>query len=259
MMLLYPNASFMPLSTELCFVEGRTAVLFRPRAIADLEAVVPQICSPRPVIVLVGGASALQEHHIVQLQSLFTTVLVPIAQALNAVVIDGGTDTGIMRLMGQTRQQQQATFPLVGVVPIGLARLPDSSVNPVPLAADAAPLEPHHTHFLLVPGTQWGDDSPWIAQLATQIAGSYPSVTVLINGGQITWQDAAASVESKRLIITVAGSGRTADSLAAALEGNATDERGRAIVASGLLQSVPLAQPEFLTTLLHQKLQVNTR
>jgi hypothetical protein len=84
--------------------------------------------------------------------------------------------------------------------------------------------------------------------VATVLAGEYPSVTVLINGGEITFADALNSVSAGRLVIAVAGSGRTADKLASALIGGVTDERAIKLAASGKLQTIKLdAEHEELT------------
>jgi hypothetical protein len=63
-------------------------------------------------------------------------------------------------------------------------------------------------------------------------------VTVLVNGGEIAWEDVAQSVKASRPVLVIEGSGRTADSLARALHGEATDERAQRLVASGLLRLV---------------------
>ena len=63
-----------------------------------------------------------------------------------------------------------------------------------PTADDAAALEPHHTHVLLVPGASWGDESPWLTRVADALADGTGWLTVVINGGDITYADAAASL-----------------------------------------------------------------
>jgi SLOG in TRPM, prokaryote len=189
-----------------------------------------------PVIVIIGGASKLSDADFQRVRRLFFEVLAPIAQKWQACVVDGGTDAGIMRLMGQARTAIGGDFPLVGVTPIDLACLPGQP----PASPDAATLEPHHTHFLLVPGSNWGDESDDLAQVATALAGKLPSVTLLINGGEVTWQDAAQSIQSGRSLITIDGSGRTADLLAAGLRGEPTDIRAVPLVASGQVQSLSL-------------------
>ncbi len=189
-----------------------------------------------PALVLVGGASGISEPDMHYLQHLFIDVLAPLIQTLGVVVIDGGTDAGIMQLIGQARTKIGATFPLIGVAAIDTVILPDRS----PASPNAAPLEPNHTHFLLVPGSQWGDESPWIANVATTLSENCPSLTIAINGGNITWLDLHYSVAADRPIITLAGSGRTADKLAAALQGQKTDERATEILAAGHVQAIDL-------------------
>ncbi len=79
---------------------------------------------------------------------------------------------------------------------------------------DAAFLEPHHTHYFLVPGSNWGDESPWLAQIASSLADNHPSVTILINGGEIALVDAIENVKLNRPLIVIGGSGRLADEIA---------------------------------------------
>ena len=85
-----------------------------------------------------------------------------------------------MRLSATPTRAAGADVPLVGVIVRALAALPGEAA-----ADDAAPPEPNHTHLVLVPGSSWGDEAPWIARLASAIAGGRPSVTVLLNGGEI--------------------------------------------------------------------------
>jgi hypothetical protein len=182
---------------------------------------------PRPVVVLVGGADGLDDDQLARLRPLFEEGLAPLADALGACVIDGGTDTGVMGLIGQARAKLGAGFPLIGVSAMGTVA-----------EADSPSLEPNHSHVVLVPGSKWGEESPWLAEIASQVAGDRPSVTVVVNGGEVTFDDAARSVEAGRPVLVVAGSGRTADTMAAALETQSQDKRAVELAASGLLQAV---------------------
>ena len=191
---------------------------------------------PRPVVVLVGGADGLGDAQLARLRPLFEEGLAPLADALGACVIDGGTDTGVMGLIGQARAKLGASFPLIGVSARGTVAEAGSTAT----VDDAPSLEPHHTHAVLVPGSRWGEESPWLAAIASQLAGDAPSVTVVINGGEVTFDDAARSVEAGRPVLVVAGSGRAADAMAAALQDNSQDKRAAELAASGLLQAVDL-------------------
>ena len=191
----------------------------------------------RPTFVLVGGASGLTEDYLDCLRQLFVERLAPLAEEAGAYVVDGGTDAGIMSLMGQARVEIGGTFPLVGVAAIGTLILPNIKNS----FSDAAPLEPNHTHLVLVPGCQWGDESPWIAKVATILANNAPSVTVLVNGGKVALQDVRNSIIADRPVVVVDGSGRTADKLAAALRGDEVDVEATELATSGKLTAIDLS------------------
>ena len=228
---------------EVTFTNGHTARCVSVERPADLAAALRalDLAPPRPCLVLVGGAGGLSEADLARLMPLFTSILAPAADACGAVVLDGGTDSGVMRLMGQARHQAGAAFPLLGVAAEGTVAIPGR----VPPSPQAAPLEPRHTHFLLVPGARWGDESPWLARVAGVLAGGAPSVTVLVNGGEVAFQDVAHSIDAGRPVVVAAGTGRTADTLAAALRGRAADPRAARLAASGLLEALdPLQHPD---------------
>lgn len=239
---------------QLTFPSGTVTSLLTVEAQDSLATAVEQLALPtqRRCLVLIGGASKISQHDFERLEFLFTEVLAPLAQTLNMVVIDGGTDAGVMRLIGNARTKIGGTFPLVGVAPEGLVSLPDRPCN----HPEAAPIEPQHTHCLLIPGSNWGDESPWIARLATVIAQDCSSVTVLSNGGSVTWKDAACSIEENRPIVIISGSGRAADIIAAALRGELVeDKRAILLVASGLLQAVDMDSEDYvLANVLRSKL-----
>jgi hypothetical protein len=207
----------------------------------------------RPVLVAIGGASLISEADFARLRRLFTEVLAPLAKNLGCYVVDGGTDAGVMKLMGNARYENGSAFPLVGVSPVGLVQLPDA-VKPSP---ESTPLEPHHTHFFLVTGNNWGDESPWLANIASLLAGEHPSVTVLINGGAIALVDAKESTKVDRPIVAIAGSGRLADEIANAMvhpDWERREEIGL-LLEQGKIHLFDLDEPiAELETVLRQKL-----
>ena len=154
-------------------------------------------------------------------------------------MLDGGTNAGVMKLMGQARAEANGDFPLIGVAAVGTVAAPDANLT----CTGATPLEPHHTHFVLIPGNRWGDESPWLGRTAAVLAGGAPSVTVLVNGGETSGEDVYQSVSAGRPVVVVGGSGRIADDLAAALAGESTDGRFEELVASGLLQGIAWPGP----------------
>jgi SLOG in TRPM, prokaryote len=222
----------------ITFPNAQTATLAYAQSAESLLTTLEQAGIPRhhPTLVLVGGASQSSEADLERVRSLFSEALVPLAEKWQMVVVDGGTDAGIMRLMGQARAEIGGTFALVGVCPRGLVSFPG-----VEALAGAVPLEQNHSHFVLVPGDWWGAESQVLAQVATAIADGLPSMVVLINGGEITWEDAARNVEEGRILVVVDGTGRTADRLAAAMRGDVVDERAERLLQTGLVKIVPLA------------------
>ncbi|HEY9737227.1 MAG TPA: hypothetical protein V6D06_13125 [Trichocoleus sp.] len=197
--------------------------------------------SPKATLVVVGGASGLTEAYLEGLENLFVKVICPFVEAHRLAVVDGGTDSGVMRLMGKARTRTRGKFPLLGVVVKQKTFLPGETAA----EEDAAALEPNHTHFVLVPGQEWGDESPWIAQVADAVAGGMPSATLLINGGAIALnQDVPNSLDSQRPVLVIAGSGRAADQLAAALRGSAGNDQLATMINTGLIQAVNLDEGE---------------
>lgn len=188
----------------------------------------------RPVLVLVGGAGGLSPAELARLTPLFADGLVPAVERSGAAVVDGGTDSGVMRLLGKVRAARWAEFPLVGVVAEGTVRLPGGGAA----RDDAADLDAHHTLFVVVPGTDWGSEAPWIQQTATSLAGTAPSLTVLVNGGDIALMDASLSVDAGRPVLVIAGSGRSADEIASALRGESKHAHACKLANSHLVSQV---------------------
>ncbi len=203
---------------------------------------------PRPTVAIVGGAGGLDETGLDDLRAIFVSGITPVLQQHNAVAVDGGTFSGVMRLIGEARAQAGASFPLLGVAAAGTVRLPD---RPSPPEIDTV-LEPHHTHFIIVPGDEWGAESPWIAETTGVLAGARPSITVLINGGEIAYADVERSVQALRRVVVVAGSGRTADAIAGALAGENSDERADRLAGTGLIDTAPIDQPAALAAVLNE-------
>jgi SLOG in TRPM, prokaryote len=239
------------------FADGLVASAMEVDDAAALPAAVSALGldPPRPTVTVVGGAGGLDESGLENLRSIFLTGIVPVLQQHNAAAVDGGTRSGVMRLIGETRAQFGASFPLVGVAAAGTVRLPGQPARP---DVDTV-LEPNHSHFIIVPGDEWGAESPWIADTASVLAGGRPSVTVLINGGEIAYSDVERSVQARRRVVVVAGSGRTADAIAGALVGTMSDDRAERLAGTGLVDAVPLDDPAALATLLGDVIGQNSQ
>ena len=184
------------------------------------------LTTPCPSMVVIGGAGYMSRDSQKRVSKIFTEVLAPIAEIYGITVFDGGTDAGIIQMMGQARYHIDGQFNLVGVAPKAKVHLPNHKLN---LAVDIADiklsdLEEHHTHFALIPGLTWGHESRWLANFASKLSTHYPSITVLINGGKISLTDLMINLSVGQQTIIVAGSGRLADEIANTINGTKKSE-----------------------------------
>ena len=157
---------------------------------------------PKPVIVLVGGASGIGWLDKFPMRRAIG-IITKLAEETQSVVLDGGTQAGIMKEIGKQRKKRQYSFPLVGVVFDSLIIKEDPKTI----------LDPNHTNFFLIPGDDWGDESSWISRIATAVAGGKKSITVLVNGGNISRADVEYSLLEKRPTFVIRGTGRLADEI----------------------------------------------
>ena len=157
---------------------------------------------PKPVIVLVGGASGIGWLDKFPMRKAIS-IITKLAQETGSVVLDGGTQAGIMKEIGHQRKKEKFSFPLVGVVFDSLIIKEDPK----------SILDPNHTHFFLIPGDDWGDESAWISKIATSIAGDNKSITILVNGGNISRTDVEYSLLENRPVFIMRGTGRLADEI----------------------------------------------
>jgi hypothetical protein len=199
---------------EIPFLNHRALCVFpdsREQLPAALDAL--NLRGGYPVIVLVGGF--IQDRHAEATQKAIE-VIAALAEEQRALIICGGSDLGVMSSIGQTRAAHQYTFLLLGVNLEGLVTWPNGPRGKRFLwwGTRRWPLATGYSHFILVPGIQYGEDSPWIADAATCLSHDSRSVTILANGGSVARKDIALSLECGRPVIVLAGTGRLADEIA---------------------------------------------
>jgi hypothetical protein len=167
---------------------------------------------PNAVILIAGGAAKMDERLSLHLLQLCTHGIVPVARSLKALIIDGGTQAGVMAIMDRAEAEQQQRSTLLGVVPAGRVTYPGKSADI--LSNEDVSLNPNHSYFVLVETNEWGGETETMYRLAKTLSASCPSVAVLINGGPITKCEVLHNVRQKRPIIVIEGSGRLADEIA---------------------------------------------
>jgi len=161
-----------------------------------------EIPHPKPVIVLVGGAGGIGWLDKFPMRRAIA-IVANVAEQTQSVVVDGGTMAGIMTEIGKQRKQKKFSFPLIGVVFDSLLMKEEPK----------SILDPNHTHFLLIPGEDWGAESAWISKIATAIAGDKKSITILVNGGDISKTDVEYSLLENRTTFVIRGTGRLANEI----------------------------------------------
>jgi hypothetical protein len=216
----------------------RVVPLVRVTAAADdLRGVLARagVEAGRPVVVVVGGAGGMSGAAAAAFETVLRDAVVPVVERVDAAVVDGGTDSGVMRSTGRVRAGSGARFPLIGVaVAATVAGGAEHVVD------DAADLEPNHSLAVLVPGATWGDEVEWISGVASALAGDRPALTILVNGGDIAYADVATSHAHRRPVLVLAGTGRTADAIADARAGRQADPRAVASAGSDLTLVAPV-------------------
>jgi hypothetical protein len=150
-------------------------------------------------VVIIGGADGMGDGEREALERLFAESLAPFVEAAGGVVVDGGTDSGVMRASGRARAATGAGYPLVGVVPAGVV--------------ETAVLEPNHTHFLFVPGSRFGDESPWLPLVGAALGERL--LCLLAGGGAVARADVEENRAAGLPVLALRGSGGLADELAA--------------------------------------------
>ena len=169
------------------------------------------IRTPAPVILISGGADTFDLAIAPKLTQLIGRGLLRAARAAGAVIIDGGTDAGVMGLIGRAAGAMAEPTLLIGVAPEALIQ----SANISPVEADDArvALAPNHTHFVLTEGEVWGAETPVMFDLAQAIAAKLPVIVVMIGGGQVALSEILNAVRRHWRVLIIQGSKGIADEL----------------------------------------------
>jgi hypothetical protein len=199
----------------ITFENGNRAVVITAPRDTDARTILKALdfAQPRALIMVFGGAKGLDDSRKARLAELFIDAIGPAAAELGALVIDGGTESGVMAMMGEAVAQDGRRSQLLGIAPKGKITHPEiAGASPV---SDGAPLEPNHSHFVLVESAEWGGETGKMLELAR--AFNAPTVAILVNGGAIAADEALQSVRNGWQLLVVEGSGRFADEVSAAV------------------------------------------
>jgi hypothetical protein len=205
-----PDGKIQP--QEIVFPNNNAAKLISASPGAPMASLIESlgISPPKNLILIIGGADKLDDKLTSRLTQLFSRGIARAAADAEALIIDGGTQAGVMQIMGQSIADRGRKTSLVGVAPAGKVTYPGSpSVD----SNGRVPLDPNHSHFLLVDGNEWGSETETLFELAS--AFNVPVLAILVNGGDIAKDELLQSVRRNWPVIVIEGSGRLADDIAA--------------------------------------------
>jgi hypothetical protein len=199
----------------ITFENGNRAVVITTSHDTDAQTILKALdfAQPRALIMVFGGAKGLDDSRKTRLAELFINAIAPAAAELGALIMDGGTQSGVMAMMGEAVVRDGRRCELLGIAPAGKVTYP-GGLREVGIA-DGVPLEPNHSHFVLVESDEWGGETGKMLELAC--AFNAPIVAILVNGGAIAADEALQSVRNGWQLLVIEGSGRFADELSAAV------------------------------------------
>jgi SLOG in TRPM, prokaryote len=227
----------------ITFDNGNHAVVVTAGRDTDAQAILKEldITKPHALIMVFGGAKGLDDSRKARLAELFTDAIAPAAVEVGALVIDGGTQSGVMAMMGEALARDGRGSQLLGIAPAGRVTYPGDPIHAN--IGNGTPLEPNHSHFVLVEGDEWGGETDMMFKLAGAL--NVPVATTLINGGSIAGSEALQSVRNGWQLLVVEGSGRFADELSAAVRDGqfAKSVEVSEIACSGRVAVFPVNSP----------------
>ena len=96
----------------ITFDNGNHAVVVTAGPDADAQTILKtlDIAQPQALIMVFGGAKRLDDSRKARLAEVFTDAIAPAAAELGALVMDGGTQSGVMAMMGEALATRRTTI-----------------------------------------------------------------------------------------------------------------------------------------------------
>ena len=222
------------------FPNNRTAQAVRvPRSVNPQSIIQAlHLPNPAPTIFISGGAASMDLNSMAGTRSTIEDGLARFLNERQVNLIDGGTATGVMMLVGIARQRRSYTFPLIGVAPEKTISYP--GFNP----DKNADLDAFHTHFVLVDGDEFGAESDLILDLAYALTGKgvKKRLVMIVNGGEIVKKEAhlCSTHEPRFPLLVLEGTGRFADELADSRKNGSSDPMIQDILNQGIVHFISI-------------------
>jgi SLOG in TRPM, prokaryote/SMODS and SLOG-associating 2TM effector domain 1/Protein of unknown function (DUF4231) len=194
----------------ITFPNGNRSRLVRAPEAAQPSEILSALglSSGRPVVLVIGGADSLDQALERRLAQLFERAVIPAAASADGVIVDGGTESGVMALLGTAAALEDQRERLIGVAPAGKVSYP----NGPPQRGDAS-LDPNHSYFVLTPTDEWGGETALLLRLAELLSRHHPVAGVLAGGGLGAMGEVRGCVRRGWPIVILSGTGGLADQI----------------------------------------------
>ena len=182
-----------------------------PRRIAvsaapgSVDHLLSQLDLPAQATTLVvnGGTSDDQDFPEAEISAALRVAVEVLVGRPGPVIVSGGTDAGLFRLLGATVAELGFPGPVIGVVPAGKIT-----------RTNGTPLEPHHSHVLMVDADAWGGETSTMLEVCRVLDGRGRALALVAGGGKQTMVEIDGHRTDRRPVIILSGTGRLADDLA---------------------------------------------
>lgn len=151
-------------------------------------------------VVVVGSAASFKAADENRLERLLQRGLADVCGDVETAIVYGGTDSGVMRLVGRAIAEFAPDSPCVGVAPKGKVLFDGDTGDP-----EGAPPDPHHTHFVLAPPGAWASEASVLVGVAERLAAGKRLAMVVIGGGDGTRTETELAFERGWPLLAVAG------------------------------------------------------
>jgi hypothetical protein len=179
----------------------------------DVAAVVNalQVEGNPPVLVVLGGAARLKKSVEAEFERTLRLGILPVIRALRGIVIDGGTDSGVMRAIGKVFGTDAPECKLIGVAPKGKIRR-DSSHTMARTDKLESPA-PNHSDIVLVEGNEFGCELDALMELTERLSERSQVLVIVAAGGKNTRSELARVRQMNWPVLVLTGTSGQADRL----------------------------------------------
>ena len=179
----------------------RIDVASSPKAVEAAIAQLPLADRTRTLVVN-GGTADEPSWPTAAVKTALRAAVLELATLPSPVIISGGTQAGLFALLGEVVAETEFNGPVVGVAPAGRID-----------GGNQTPLEPHHSHALVVDAVSWGDEIPVLMALVRLLRQRGPVVALIAGGGKQTLAEVEGHLSAEIPVIALRGTGRTTDDL----------------------------------------------